>query len=288
MSIRYFFGQDMGCRKLLKCSLSQQMHQRISKVISIMPLEKPWMSSLQHLDNVLIYSNSEEEHVGHVKWIMQRLLEAELYMKPDNCRFHKETVRYLRLVISTKGISMNEDKVGTVRNRSREKKPGNGRLNYLVKVKQFLGFCNYYRLFILKYSEEVEPLTRLTKKDEPLVWELEQQLACETMLTTFTMAPPLRHFHHEREVIIETDASDLVYAGVLSQWDDEGVLHRVANYSKKHSPAKCNFDIYDKQLMAIIKALEEWRPECEDAACPLHLITDHKNLEYIMTKKLLN
>ena len=66
------------------------------------------------------------------------------------------------------------------------------------------------------------------------------------------------------------------------------MLHPVAYYSQKHSPAKCNYDIYDKELMAIIKALEEWRPECEGAAYPLQLITDHKNLEYFMTKKLLN
>jgi hypothetical protein len=79
-----------------------------------------------------------------------------------------------------------------------------------------------------------------------------------------------------------------VSAGVLSQRDDEGVFHPGAYYSKKHSPAECNYDIYDKELMAIIKALEEWRPECEGAAYPLQLITDHKNREYFMTKKLLN
>ena len=82
----------------------------------------------------------------------------------------------------------------------------------------------------------------------------------------FTTAPALRHFDHEREIIIETDAPDYVSAGVLSQRDDEGVLHPVAYYSKNHSPAECNYDIYDKELMAIIKALEEWRPECEAAA----------------------
>jgi hypothetical protein len=62
----------------------------------------------------------------------------------------------------------------------------------------------------------------------------------------------------------------------------------VAYYLKKHSPAKCNYDIYDKELMAIIKVLNEWRPGCEGAAYPSQLITDHKNLEYLMTKKLLN
>ena len=241
-----------------------------------------------YLDDVLIYSDSEEEHVGHVKWIMQCLLEAGLYLKPEKCKFHKETVRYLGLLISTNGISMDEDKVETVRNWSREKKTKNGRLNNLFEVQQFLGFCNYYRQFIRKYSEKAEPLTWFTKKDEPFVWESEQQLAFETMVTAFTMAPALRHFDHEREVIIETDASDYVSAGVLSQRDDERVLHPVAYYSKKHSLAECNYDIYDLELMAIIKALEEWRPECESAAYPLQLITDHKNLEYSMTKKLLN
>jgi len=108
------------------------------------------------------------------------------------------------------------------------------------------------------------------------------------MVTAFTMAPALRHFDHEKEVIIKTDASDYVSAGVLSQRDDDGVLHSVAYYSNKHSPAKCNYDIYDKELMAIIKALEEWRPECKGAAYPLQLITDLENLEYFMTKKLLN
>jgi len=82
--------------------------------------------------------------------------------------------------------------------------------------------------------------------------------------------------------------SDYVSAGVLSNRDDEGVLHQVAYYSKKHSPAECNYDIYAKELMVIIKALEESRPECEGAAYPLQLITDHNNLQYFTTKNLLN
>jgi hypothetical protein len=183
---------------------------------------------------------------------------------------------------------MDEDKVETVRNWSREKKTENGRPNNLFEVQQFLGFCNYYRRFIPKYSEKAEPLMGLTKKDEPFVSGSEQQLAFERMVTAFSTAPALRHYDHEREVIIETDASDYLSAGILSQRDDEGVLHPVAYCSKKNSPAECNYDIYDKEPMAIIKALEEWRPECEGAAYPLQLITDHKNMEYFMTKKLLN
>jgi hypothetical protein len=108
------------------------------------------------------------------------------------------------------------------------------------------------------------------------------------MVTAFTTAPALRHFDHEREAIIETDAPDYLSAGVLSQRDDEGVLHPVAYYPKNHSPAECNYDMYDQELTAIITALEEWRPECEGASYPLQLITDHKNLQYFVTKKLVN
>jgi len=108
------------------------------------------------------------------------------------------------------------------------------------------------------------------------------------LVEAFTTAPVLQHIDYDREVIIETDASDYVPAGVLSQHDDQGVLHLVAYILKKHSPAECNYDIYNKELMAIINALEEWRLECEGAAYPHQLITDHKNLEYCMTKKHLN
>jgi len=240
-----------------------------------------------YLDDILIYSDSEEDHVGHVEWVMQWLLEAGLYLKPEKCEFHKETVRYLGLIISRKDISMDEDKVETVRNWSREKTTYNGQLNTLFDVQQFLGFCKYCQRFVPKHSDKAESPMRLTKKDEPFVWESEQQLPFETMITAFTTAPAVCHFDHECEVNIELDASDYLFAGVLSQRYDEGVLHPEVNVSKKHTPAEWNYDIYDKQLMVIIKALQEWKPECEGAAYQLLLITDHKNLECFMTKKLL-
>jgi hypothetical protein len=104
----------------------------------------------------------------------------------------------------------------------------------------------------------------------------------------FTTALILCYFNHEREVILETDVSDYISAGVLFQRDDKGVLHSVSYFSKTHSPAECNYDIYDKELMAIIKALGQWRPQCEGAKHKLQLLTDHMKLEYFRTKQLLN
>ena len=74
----------------------------------------------------------------------------------------------------------------------------------------------------------------------------------------------------------------------MSQYDDNGVLHPVAYFSKKHSPAECNYEIYDKELMAIIRCFEEWRPELESMPHPIRVLSDHKNLEYFMSTKLLS
>jgi hypothetical protein len=76
-----------------------------------------------------------------------------------------------------------------------------------------------------------------------------------------TSAPVLAQIDLDHDVIVETNASDYVSAGVLSQYDDDGILHPVAYFSKKHSPAECNYEIYDKELMAIVCTFEEWRPE---------------------------
>jgi hypothetical protein len=82
--------------------------------------------------------------------------------------------------------------------------------------------------------------------------------------------------------------TDYVSAGVLSQYDNDNVLHPMAYFSKKHSPAEYNYEIYDKELMAIIRAFEEWHPKLQCVINPIHVLSDHKNLEYFMMTKLLN
>src|SRR4029077_437497 len=81
-----------------------------------------------------------------------------------------------------------------------------------------------------------------------------------------------------------------VSAGVMSQRDDDGILHPVAFFSKKHSPAECNYEIYDKELMAIIQCFKEWRSELTSTPqdLPIQVLSDHRNLEYFMSTKLLN
>ena len=88
--------------------------------------------------------------------------------------------------------------------------------------------------------------------------------------------------------MVEIDASDYVSEGILSQYDAQGVLHSIAYFFKKHSPVECNYEIYDKELMAIVRAFEEWRSKLEGSIYSVDVITNHKNLEYFMSIKQLS
>jgi reverse transcriptase-like protein len=106
--------------------------------------------------------------------------------------------------------------------------------------------------------------------------------------TAFATAPVLTMFDYTKRTILETDASDWASGGVLSQYDDDGVLRAVAYFSSKHSAQECNYEIYDKELLAIIKSLEEWRLELQGVTDPFAIVTDHKNLEYFTSTKALS
>ena len=119
---------------------------------------------------------------------------------------------------------------------------------------------------------------RLTQKDTPFQWNEACQKAVDHMKEAVTSAPILRHFDRNRDSILETDSSDYVNGGVLSQYDNEGVLHPLAFYRKNMNPAECNHEIYDKELRAIIRCLEHWRPELEATDVPIQIFTDDSRI----------
>jgi hypothetical protein len=233
-----------------------------------------------YLDDILIYSDNLEEHRHHVTTILTALSKNGLHLKPEKCEFHQQEVKYLGLIIGTDGIKMDSAKVEAIRDWPTPEK--------LFDVRSFLGFANFYRRFIRGYSNLVRPLTELTKKDMKFQWEDPQKTAFQALKDAFISAPILARFDFNRDVVVETDASDYVSAGVLSQYDDDGILHPVAFFSTKHTGAECNYEIYDKELMAIVRAFEEWRAELQSVANPIQVLSDHKNLEYFTTTKLLN
>ena len=233
-----------------------------------------------YLDDILIYSRTRKEHLIHVKKVLEALRGAGLFAKIQKCEFFREETTFLGVIVGRNGIRMDPKKIETIKN---WKTP-----SCLTDVQAFIGFGNFYRRFIRDFSGIISPMVNLTKKGVRFEWNQNCETSFQALKEAFTSAPILASFDWEKEVILETDASDYVSAGVLSQYGDDGILRPVAFFSKKHTTTECNYEIYDKELLAIIRCFEEWRPELEGAASPVKVITDHRNLEYFTTTKLLN
>jgi len=175
---------------------------------------------------------------------------------------------------------MDEEKIRTIKER---KEPTN------IKGSQsFLGFANFYRRFVRDYSKITTPLSSLTRKENGWEWSDKQQEAFETLKKAMITEPILQHFDPERPVTIETDASNYTIGAICSQPDEKGILHPEAYYSRKLKDPEHNYDIHDKELLAIVDALQKWDTYCKTMGPKITILTDRKNLEYWKTKKHLN
>ena len=233
-----------------------------------------------YIDDILIYSSgSRKQHREHVGKVLQRLREAGLQIDIDKCEFEVQETKYLGFIIEAgKGLRMDPEKVKAI---SEWEVPTS-----VKGVRSFLGFANFYRRFIKDFSDLVRPLTDLTHKDRRFSWSLEADAAFQRLKAIFTSAPALAQFDFDRETRIETDSSGWCIGGTLQQLADNGLWVPCAFFSKKNNPAECNYEIHDKELLAIIRCLEEWDAELRGVD-GFEIHTDHKNLEYFMTVRKL-
>ena len=233
------------------------------------------------VDDILIYSENEAEHEIHVKKVLERLRAAGLQASIKKCEFHTTRTKYLGFILTTNGIEADPEKTAIIRNWAVP--------TTVWGIQSFLGFCNFYRRFIKGYSRIAKALNQLTKKEVPFIWDDKCQQAFEELKHRLANAPVLYHYQPDLETRLETDASDGIVAGVLSQRHNDG-WHPVAYYSKSMTDTEKNYEIHDKEMLAIIRALQEWRAELEGLQLRqrFNILTDHKALEYFMTTKKLN
>lgn len=152
-----------------------------------------------------------------------------------------------------------------------------------TKVKQvqaFLGLANFYRWFIKDFGSMTRPLTLLTCKDAPWNWEETQQKAFEALKSAFTFIPILALPNAIHLFRLEMDASDFATGAVLEQLGEDELWHPVASYSKSLNEYEQNYKIYDKEMLAIIRMLEEYRQYFEGHPHPVEIWSDHLNLTY--------
>ncbi|KAK3545988.1 hypothetical protein QTP70_018944 [Hemibagrus guttatus] len=205
---------------------------------------------IAYIDDILVYSSSMEEHVRMVREVLGRLQQHHLYAKLEKCEFHRSTVTFLGYVISRHGVEMD-----------------------VVKVQAVTEW----------------PAPNSVGKPKKLTWTDPARSAFQQLKNCFTTAPILRHPDPDLPFVVEVDASSSGLGAVLSQRHGEpGKLHPCAFYSRKLTSAEVNYDVGNRELLAIKAALEEWRHWLEGARHPFQVLTDHRNLEYLRGAKRLN
>lgn len=209
--------------------------------------------------------------------MLEALFRAGLHLKAEKCEFHKQEVKYLGPLVGKKWMKMDTDKVATVK----DWEP----LECTFEVRSFVGFANFYQMFIKGFSNIVRPLTVLKGKEIKFSWLDKCQQAFKRLKRMFTTTSILAHFHWDKKIQVETDASDLTSAVVLSQYDNDGILRPVTFYWKEHSSAEVNYEMYDKELMAFVWAIKEWRAELLSAEYLILVFSDHQNLKYFMSNE---
>ncbi|KAH9268950.1 hypothetical protein BASA83_009084 [Batrachochytrium salamandrivorans] len=234
---------------------------------------------LVYLDDIVIYSDNMSDHIAQVQNVLRVLQDNGLYCKAEKCHFYKSEIKYLGYIISADGLRMDPSKISAVQSWPTPKK--------VRDLQVLLGFANFYRALIHDYSSMTTNLTKLFKKDVPFVWGPEQEKSLQDLKTAFANSDFLTHPDDSRPFILETDASDYAISGVLSQYDDSNTLRPIAFYARQMNSAEQNYEIYDKELLAVVESFKHWRHFLQSGLHPVTVLCDHKNLEYFITTKKL-
>jgi hypothetical protein len=234
-----------------------------------------------YLDDLLIYSDTLAEHRRHVRMVLERLQEAELCLKPSKCQFHVQEVAFLGFLVGPNGVKMDPAKVEAITSWPIPKSAQD--------IRMFIGLANFYRRFIKNFSKMAAPMTALLKKNRRFQWTQEAQSSFDELRSAFTTAPILRHFNPSLPTVVEADASDYAEGGVISQRDPgTGELHPIAFWSRKFNPAELNYEIYDKEMLAIVDTMEHYRHYFEGLGQQTVIFSDHKNLLWFTETKVYN
>jgi hypothetical protein len=225
------------------------------------------------LDDILIYSKSEEEHEHHLRMVLQVLREHQLYAKLSKCSFYQKQIHYLGHIISKDGIAVDPEKIEAIREWSVPKN--------VTEVRSFMGLAGYYRRFIEGFSKIAHPITSLQRKGVKFQWTLDCEKSFQHLKQLLTSAPILRIADPNEDFIVCTDACKEGLGGVLTQ---NGFV--ICYESRKLKEHERHYATHDLELAAIVHALRKWRHYLMGKRFELR--TDHNGLKYLFDQPTLN
>ena len=236
---------------------------------------KPYLDKfvIVFIDDILIYSKTEEEHREHLRLVLELLKKEQLYAKFSKCDFWIKSVQFLGHVVSSQGIHVDPAKIAAIKNWEVPKSA--------TQIRQFLGLAGYYRRFIENFSIIAKPLTMLTHKDKKFKWLKEHEAAFQMLKEKLTTAPILSLPEGSEGFAIYSDASFQGYGCVLQQ--NSKVIAYASRQLKKHEE---NYTTHDLELGAVVFALKLWRHYLYGVKFTIY--TDHKSLQHVFDHKELN
>uniref|UniRef100_A0A2N9H7E8 RNA-directed DNA polymerase n=1 Tax=Fagus sylvatica TaxID=28930 RepID=A0A2N9H7E8_FAGSY len=226
-----------------------------------------------YFDDILVYSKDLNEHIEHLRYVFDVLKCEKLYANFKKCNFCMEKVVFLGYVVTTTGIEVDEEKVKAIKEWPTPKS--------ITEVRSFHGLASFYRRFVKDFSTLAAPLTEIIKKNVGFHWGADQDNAFATIKERLCSAPVLALPNFNKTFEIECDASGIGIGAVLMQ-----DRRPIAFFSEKLSGASLKYPTYDKELYALVRALETWQHYLWPREFVIH--TDHESLKHLKGQGKLN
>lgn len=238
---------------------------------------------LVFLDDIVVYSRTLEDHIRDVREVLTRLQKAGLYAKKSKCDLFRHEIEFLGHFVGRDGLRVMPDKVEAVQSWPTPRNAS--------ELRSFLGLAGYYRRFVKGFSALAAPLHNLTHTADgspPYEWTATHQHAFDALRTALKQAPVLALPDPDRQYVVHTDASDFATGAVLQQDFGDG-LRPIAFMSHKLSEAETRYPTHDKEMLAIMMMLSEWRIYLHGRQpFIIRICTDHNSLQYFMTQQSLS
>ena len=226
-----------------------------------------------YMDDIAIATcTTVHGHTNAVRDILKLASEHDLYFKSEKCIFHAPHIDYLGVILEKGVTHMDPIKIAGIKDWPTPTK--------VKDVRSFLGFCNFYRAFIRGFAGIAKPLNTLTKKDHEWEWTWECQDTFNTLKSHVTSKLILAHPKLDKQFKLKVDTSGFATGAVLLQKKEDGKRHPIGYCSSTLNKAERNYDIYDLELLAIVKALKHWHPLLAGSPHKIKVFSDHMNLKY--------
>ena len=204
--------------------------------------------TMGYLDDIIIYSRTEKEHLEYLEEIFGRLRAAGLKLKLEKCSFFKKHIQYLGHLISANGIQPLPEKIESIAKMPAPKNP--------KEVKQFVGLVSYYRKFVPRFADISRVLTHLTKKDVEFKWTPKCENCFQILKEFLQKAPILKYPNPQANYTLYTDASKYAYTGILTPHTN-GIDHPITYVSRLFHGSQLNWATLNKEGYAIYMSVKK-------------------------------